>query len=907
MSEELDKKSEIGEVVTLSGMYKEYFLDYASYVILERAIPAVEDGLKPVQRRISHSMFMMDDGRYHKVANVIGQTMQYHPHGDAAIGDALVKLGQKDLLIDTQGNWGDYRTGDSAAAARYIEARLTKFALEILFNPQTTNWQLSYDGRKNEPITLPCKFPLLLAQGVEGIAVGLSTKILPHNFNELIDASIDILKEKKVRIYPDFQTGGMIDVSDYNDGERGGKVRVRARIEQLNKSTLLIKDLPYGVTTTNLIDSILKANEKSKIKIKKVVDNTAELVEISIELAPGISPEVATDALYAFTDCEVSISPNACVIVDNKPVFTDVISILKHNTASTKSLLKLELEIKKGELLEKWHFSSLEKIFIENRVYREIEECESWEEVVKVIDSEMRKYIHTPSMNLINTEGRLVLHREFTEEDIHKLTEIKIRRISKYNAFKAEELLQRLEEEIEEVNYNLKHLTDFAIAYYKNLKDKYGKGRERLTEIIQFDQIERQQVVFNNAKLYVNRKEGFVGMDLKKEEFVTDCSDIDDVIVFLADGKFIVTRIADKTFVGKNIIHVDVWKKNDDRTTYNMVYLDGGNGRSMAKRFNVTSITRDREYDLTSGTTGSKVLYFEAHPNGEAEVINIQLTQSSRARVKVLDFDFSHLDIKGRSSKGNVLTKYPVRKIELKSLGKSTLGAQRVWLDENTSRLNLDERGTYIGEFDTGDSILFLYKDGTYEVFPVDFNELHYKFNLNEIVDFGKVNRNLIISAVYIDGHKEWTMVKRFHIETSSTHQRFSFLTDHPNSKLLFATIKKNAQVRYDYKLNRKKIEGEIYLDTFIDVKGWKAVGNKLSDQMLTGVQLISFDEETQTEEAEIVKESVQPELFDISHIEKKSAHNESEKNEDSYIESHREELENEDKIKPGDTLEFDI
>ncbi len=888
-------------------MYKEYFLDYASYVILERAIPAIEDGLKPVQRRILHSMFMMDDGRYHKVANVIGQTMQYHPHGDAAIGDALVKLGQKDLLIDTQGNWGDYRTGDSAAAARYIEARLTKFALEVLFNPQTTRWQLSYDGRKNEPITLPCKFPLLLAQGVEGIAVGLSTKIMPHNFNELIDASIDILKDKAVKIFPDFQTGGMVDVTDYNNGERGGKIRVRAKIEQFNKSTLLIKDLPYGVTTTNLIESILKANEKGKIKIKKVVDNTAEFVEIAIDLAPGISPEVATDALYAFTDCEVSISPNACVIVDNKPVFTDVITILKHNTASTKSLLKQELEIKKGELLEKWHFSSLEKIFIENRVYREIEECESWEEVVQVIDKEMRKYIVTPSMDQSNTAGRLILHREFTEEDIHKLTEIKIRRISKYNAFKAEELLQRLEEEIAEVNHHLAHLTDYAIAYYKNLKEKYGKGRERLTEIVQFDQIERQQVVFNNAKLYVNRKEGFVGMDLKKEEFVTDCSDIDDVIVFLADGKFSVTRISDKTFVGKNIIHVDVWRKNDDRTTYNMVYLDGGTGRAMAKRFNVTSITRDREYDLTSGESGSKVLYFAAHANGEAEVVAVQLTQSSRARVKMLDFDFSHLDIKGRSSKGNVLTKYPVRKIEQKSIGKSTLGAQKVWLDENTSRLNLDERGTYIGEFDTGDSILFLYKDGTYEVFPVDFNEMHYKFNLNEIVDFGKVKDNVVISAVYIDGSKEWTMVKRFQIETSSTHQRFSYLTDHPNSKLLFATTKKNAKVRYDYKLKSKKIEGEINLDSFIDVKGWKALGNKLSDQILTGVQLVSYDEEAVIEDTEeVIKEPIQPGLFDTDP-EPMEADVEDE------IEDNTEDIEPEDndddddKIRPGDTLEFDV
>jgi topoisomerase IV subunit A len=881
-----------GKEISLSGMYKEYFLDYASYVILERAVPAIEDGMKPVQRRILHSMHVMDDGRYHKVANIIGQTMQYHPHGDAAIGDALVKMGQKDLLIDTQGNWGDYRTGDSAAASRYIEARLTKFALEVLFNPQTTQWQMSYDGRKNEPITLPAKFPLLLAQGADGIAVGLSTKILPHNFIELIEASIDLLKGKEVVIFPDFQTGGKIDISDYQLGERGGKIRVRARIEQESKSVLLVKDLPYGVTTGNLIDSILKANEKGKIKIKKVVDNTAEDVEVAIELAPGISPEVAADALYAFTDCEVSISPNCCIIVDNKPVFTHVVEVLKYNTDHTKNLLKLELEIRKAELLEKWHFASLEKIFIENRVYRSIEECESWEEVLQIVDAEMRKYIATPSTPPQEVADRLLLNREFTHEDIHKLTEIKIKRISKYNSFKAEESLSKLEEEIEEVNHHLEHLVQFTIQYYKNLKEKFGKGRERKTQIEQFDLIERQQVVYNNAKLYVNRKEGFVGMDLKKDEFVCDCSDIDDVIVFLSDGTFQVSRIAEKSFVGKNILHVDVWRKGDERTTYNLIYLDGSTGKAMAKRFNVTAITRDRLYDLTGGEKGSKLLYFAAHPNGEAEIVSIQLTQSSKARIKIFDFDFSGIDIKGRASKGNIVTKHPIRKIEMKTLGKSTLGAQKVWLDCITGKLNLEERGTYLGEFDTGDSILFLYKEGSYEIYPVDFNEMQHKFNCNELLEFAKYTANTVVSAIYYDAQKEWTLVKRFKIETSSTHQRFSFIADQDGSKLLFATLKTKAVVRYDYKLDRKKIEGELNLDQFIEVKGWKAMGNKLSDQLLSGLELISFEEPEpagQMAREHVGEQGSQASIFGEERSNSPSA------SPDSL------------KIQPGDTLEFDL
>ncbi|MCE2790032.1 MAG: DNA gyrase/topoisomerase IV subunit A, partial [Saprospiraceae bacterium] len=605
-----DFSPEANGMQTLNGMYREYFLDYASYVILERAVPAINDGLKPVQRRILHAMKEMDDGRYHKVANIIGQTMQYHPHGDAAIGDALVNMGQKDLLIDCQGNWGDVRTGDSAAAPRYIEARLTKFALEVLFNPQTTEWQLSYDGRKREPITLPVKFPLVLSQGVEGIAVGLSTKILPHNFIELIKASIRILQDKKVQIFPDFQTGGMIDVAEYQDGHRGGRVKIRAKIQQVDKSTLNIVELPFGVTTNSLIESILKANEKGQIKIKKVNDNTARDVEIQLELMPGVSPDVTIDALYAFTDCEVSYSPNACVIVDNKPLFLSVTEILRISTFQTKDLLGQELEIKKGELEEKWHLASLEKIFIENRIYHDIEECESWEEVLKTIDIGLRKYVITPSDIPVAQDNRLKLMRDITDDDIVKLTEIRIKRISKYNSFKADELMAALLEELEQVKHDLAHLTEYTIAYFERLLEKYGKGRERKTEITSFDSIEIKEVVANNAKLYVDRKEGFIGMGMKKDEFVSDCSDIADIIVFTREGKFKVVRIADKVFVGKDIIHVAVWLKSDDRTTYNLIYLDGQSGKSFAKRFNVTAITRDKEYDLTQGTKGSKLLYF---------------------------------------------------------------------------------------------------------------------------------------------------------------------------------------------------------------------------------------------------------------------------------------------------------
>ena len=824
-------------VINLQGMYKDYFLDYASYVILERAVPSIEDGLKPVQRRILHSMKQMDDGRYHKVANIIGQTMSYHPHGDAAIGDALVNLGQKNLLIDCQGNWGDIRTGDRAAAPRYIEARLTKFALEVAFNPQTTEWQVTYDGRKKEPINLPMKFPLLLAQGADGIAVGLSTKILPHNFIELIKASIKHLEGKRFKIYPDFQNGGMVDVSNYNDGKRGGKIRSRAKIEQVDKKTLAIRELPYAVTTTSLIESIIKANDKGKIKIKKVIDNTAKEVEILIELAPGISPDVTMDALYAFTNCEVSISPNACVIIDDKPHFLTVSEMLRICTESTKELLRLELEIKKAELEEKWHFASLEKIFIQHRIYREIEECETWEAVIETIDRELEKYVATPKDKPKKTDKRVRLLRDITEEDIVRLTEIKIKRISKYNSFKADEYIAKLEEELKAVKHDLAHLTEFAINYFERLLEKYGKGQERKTQIMEFDTITATAVVANNAKLYVNRKEGFIGSGMKKDEFVCDCSDIDDIIVFRKDGKFQVVRVADKVFVGKDILHVAVWKKGDDRTTYNMIYVDAKTGRAMAKRFNVTAITREKEYDLTKGTKGSKTLYFTANPNGESEVVNIQLSQGSSAKKKIFDFDFSDLAIKGRGSQGNIVTRYPVRKITQVEVGKSTLGAQKVWMDGVSGRLNTEERGIFLGDFDTGNTILVVYKDGSYEISDYDMTR---RFDPKEVIYIGKFDPQTIISAVYFDGHKGITLVKRFQIETSTNNQRFSFITDHRSSKLLFASIKELPQITYSMKVKSKKIEGELKLAEFIDVKGWKAMGNKLSDQRLTGIKEIT-------------------------------------------------------------------
>ncbi len=828
------------ELVSLPAMYEEYFLDYASYVILERAVPAMEDGMKPVQRRILHAMKEMDDGRFNKVANIIGQTMQYHPHGDAAIGDALVNLGQKDLLIETQGNWGDVRTGDGAAASRYIEARLSKFALEIMFNPQTTDWQLSYDGRKREPIALPSKFPILLAQGVEGIAVGLSTRILPHNFLELIDASIDLLRNKSVQLFPDFDTGGFVDVAEYNQGMRGGRVKVRALIEVFDKKSLVIRELPYGVTTGSLIDSVVKANDKGKIKVKRIIDNTAEKVEIQIELLPGISPEVTMDALYAFTNCEVSISPNACVIVEDKPIFMDVLDILRYNTKQTKILLGRELEIKKGELEEKWHFSSLEKIFIEERIYHDIEECETWEAVLEAIDAGLRKFIRTPDMKPNANDQRVALMREITQDDLLRLTEIKIKRISKFNSFKADDLIAQIEAELKEVQHHLEHLTDYTIKWYKDLRVKYGKGKERRTRINYFEAIEAREVVANNAKLYVNLKDGFFGTGLKKDEFICDCSDIDDIITIRKNGKFSVNRIDEKVFVGKDIIHIGVWNKKDERTIYHMAYWDGKTGICYAKRFNVTAITRDKEYDLTKGSPNSRCLYLSAHPNGESEMINVLLSPNSRARIKEFDFDFGEMAIKGRSSQGNILTKYPVKKIVQRGLGKSTLGAKQAWIDQASGRLNADERGLYLGAFDTGDQILALYKDGSYELTDFDLNN---RYDTPNLIEIRKHDPTLILSAVYYDGFKEWTVTKRFVIETTSTGQRFSFITDHKQSKLYLVSTHPDPEIEYKYKDLKKALQHEVALvSDIVDIKGWKALGNLLVKFPLVE---ITFSEDT--------------------------------------------------------------
>lgn len=853
MPEQPENSEASDEIISLQGMYQDYFLDYASYVILERAVPAVLDGLKPVQRRILHAMKEMDDGRYNKVANIIGQTMQYHPHGDAAIGDALVNMGQKELLIDTQGNWGNILTGDGAAASRYIEARPTKFALEIAFNPQTTEWQLSYDGRKREPIHLPVKFPLLLAQGAEGIAVGLSTKILPHNFIEIIGAAIKRLKNEEVLIYPDFQTGGFIDITEYQQGKRGSRVKVRAKIEKTDKNTLIIRELPFGVTTTGLIESIIKASDKGKIKIKQVVDNTAQDVEIVIDLASGVSPDITIDALFAFTDCEISIAPNACVIQNEKPRFLSVQDLLDIAVDHTKALLQLELEIKERELLEKWHHASLEKIFIENRIYHDIEECETWEAVLETISIGLKKYVAEPQENISPSDNRLKLLRAITPEDIIKLTEIKIKRISRYNTFQADQYIAQLEKDLERVRYDLLHLIDFTIAYYSNLLEKYGKGRERKTKIITFDAIAATEVVANNARLYANKADGFIGFGLKKDEFISDCSDIDDIIVFRNDGYFLVTRIAEKTFVGKDIIHVAVWKKNDERTTYNAVYTDGASAKSFVKRFNVTAITRDKEYPVTQETKGSKLHYFSVNPNGEAEIIQVQLSLGCKAKIKMFEFNFAELAIKGRSSQGNMLTKYPIRNIKLKSAGKSTIGALKIWLDEVSGKLNTEQRGRFLGEFDTGDELLILYKNGTYLTTPLDMTK---RFQSDDFVYIGQCNRKEdIITAVHYDGHKGWTMVKRFHIETTQADQRFSYLTDHQESQLLFVSLEPAPKIRYQVHTGNKKVAGEVVLTDIVDIKGWKAVGNRLSDKKISDIEAI---EPTEIEETPDLEEGQQ-------------------------------------------------
>ncbi|OJV20196.1 MAG: DNA topoisomerase IV [Dyadobacter sp. 50-39] len=815
--------SGLHDKLPISGLYENWFLDYASYVILERAVPAVEDGLKPVQRRILHALNEMDDGRFNKVANVVGSSMQYHPHGDASIYDAIVNIGQKELLFDTQGNWGDIRTGDGAAAARYIEVRLSRFGKDVVFNDDTTEWQLSYDGRKREPITLPVKFPLLLTLGVEGIAVGLSTKILPHNFCELIEASIGILQGKDVTIYPDFLTGGLVDVSNYNDGQRGGKVRVRAKIEEEDKKMLVIRDIPFGTTTTSLIESIIKANDAGKIKIKKVVDNTAADVEIQVHLAPGVSPDITMDALYAFTECEVSISPNACIIIADKPHFVGVTDILKYNTQQTVHLLQRELEIKRLALLEKILYGSLEKIFIENRIYRDIEECETFEAVIRTIDKGLEPY-------------KPQFYREITDDDIVELTEIRIKRISKYDSFKADELMRKWEQDLAETEDNLAHITRFAIEYFRDLLKKYGKGRGRRTEIRAFNQIAANIVAANNQKLYVNRAEGFIGYGLKKDEYVMDCSDIDDIIVFRGDGRCMVTKVQDKVFVGKDIIYCAVFVKNDERKVYNVVYVDGKTGVSYAKRFQVTAVTRDREYDLTQGTPKSKITYFTANDNGEAEIITVNLQAQSKAKVKQFDYNFADLLIKNRSAMGNILTKYPVRKITLKSAGRSTLGGVDMWFDPIIGRLNRDERGEYLGNFGPTDNIVVIYKDGSYELTNFDLTN-HYE--PHEVLLVKKFDPKLPITAIYFDAGQKQHFIKRFNIETSSLDKKFLFISDAKNSKLILASTdtRPRLEIVYPKTAQKEQTTEEYLVEEMVDIRGWRAQGNRIPNDKFKDIR----------------------------------------------------------------------
>jgi len=820
-NEELEQNNDQNQdtITKITGMYEDWFLDYASYVILERAVPGINDGFKPVQRRIMQSMKDLDDGRYNKVANLVGHTMQYHPHGDASIADAMVQLGQKELLIDMQGNWGNIHTGDRAAAARYIEARLSKFAMAVVFNPKTTKWQASYDGRRKEPIDLPVKFPLLLAQGAEGIAVGLSTKILPHNFNELIQASIKILKDQSFSIFPDFLTGGVADITNYNEGKRGGKVRVRAKISQKDKTTLVINEIPFGTTTSSLIDSVLKANEKGKIKIKKIEDNTARDVEILVHLPPGISPDKTIDALFAFTNCEVSISPLCCIIKENKPVFIGVREALKYSTDHTVDLLKQELEIQLDELEEQWHFSSLERIFIENRIYRDIEEEETWEGVIRAIDKGLKPFIKH-------------LKRAVTDEDIVRLTEIRIKKISKFDIDKAKQFIEGLEEKIAAVKEHLNHIIDYAIAYFKNLKEKFGKGKDRKTDIRIFEDIIATKVVMANAKLYVNREEGFVGISLKKDEFISDCADIDDVIVFRSDGKMLVTKVDAKTFVGKNIIHAAVFKKNDKRTIYNLLYKDGATGATYMKRFSVTAVTRDKEYDLTSGSKNSKVLYLTANPNGEAEVLTINLRASGSVKKLKWDIDLADLAIKGRGSKGNRVTKYSVKKIELKEKGISTLKPRKIWFDETVQRLNVDERGDLIGEFTADDRLLIINQKGEVKTIIPNLNT-HFE---SDMIVLEKWNPNKPISAVYFDGERSRYYIKRFMIEHPDKEE--IFISEHPDSKLQIVAL--DYRPRAEIIFSKRSLENIIInLEEYIAIKGIKALGNQLTNEKIKAVDLL--------------------------------------------------------------------
>jgi topoisomerase-4 subunit A len=843
-NEAINENFENEETITkVTGMYKNWFLDYASYVILERAVPAIKDGFKPVQRRILHSMKDLDDGRYNKVANIVGHTMQYHPHGDASIADAMVQIGQKELLIDMQGNWGNILTGDRAAASRYIEARLSKFALEVVFNPKTTEWQASYDGRRKEPIDLPVKFPMLLAQGAEGIAVGLSTKILPHNFNELIDASVKYLKGRSFTLIPDFLTGGIADVSNYNDGKRGSRIRVRAKISQLDKKTLVINEIPFGTTTSSLIDSILKANEKGKIKIKRIEDNTAANVEILVHLPSGISPDKTMDALYAFTSCENSISPLCCVIEDNKPVFIGVSEILKISTDHTVNLLKQELEIQLNELEEQWHFASLERIFIENRIYRDIEEEETWEGVIIAIDKGLKPHIKH-------------LKRAITEEDIVRLTEIKIKKISKFDIDKAKQFIESLEDKIAEVKSYLANIIDFAINYFQNLKKKYGKGKERRTELRSFDDIVATKVVMRNSKLYVNREEGFVGTSLKRDEYVADCADIDDVIIFRKDGNMLVTKVDAKTFVGKDIIHVAVFKKNDKRTVYNMIYRDGRGGPSYIKRFNVTGVTRDKAYDLTNGNKASIVHYFTANPNGEAETVTVYLRAVSGIKKLKWDIDFSELAIKGRGVKGNRVTKNAIKKIELKAEGVSTLKPRKIWFDDVTERLNVDGRGELLGEFKGEDRLLIINQKGIVKTIKP---ELTTHFD-NDMIVLEKWIPEKPISAIYFDGEKEKYYVKRFMIDNPNKEELF--ISEHPKSQL--EIVATDYRPMGEIQFSKRSLESEtINFEEFIAVKGIKALGNQLTSEKIKQVNLLeslpyepSSVEDVEVNDEEIVDNS---------------------------------------------------
>ena len=842
-SENQSEKVETTETITrVTGMYKDWFLEYASYVILERAVPGINDGFKPVQRRIMHSMKDLDDGRYNKVANIVGHTMQYHPHGDASIADAMVQLGQKELLIDMQGNWGNTLTGDRAAASRYIEARLSKFALDVVFNPKTTKWQASYDGRKKEPVNLPVKFPLLLAQGAEGIAVGLSTKILPHNFIELIDASIKYLKGRSFSIFPDFLTGGIADFSNYSDGKRGGKVRVRAKISQLDKKTLVITEIPFGTTTSTLIDSIVKANEKGKIKIKKIEDNTAANVEILVHLPPNISPDKTIDALFAFTNCENSISPLCCIIDDNKPRFIGVTEMLKTSTDYTIHLLKRELEIQLYELDEQWHFASLERIFIENRIYRDIEEQETWEGVIKAIDIGLQPHIKH-------------LKRAITEEDIVRLTEIRIKKISKFDIDKATKFIESLEDKIAQVKEYLENLITYAINYFKRLKSTYGKDKQRKTEIRSFHDIVATKVVIRNTKLYVNRVEGFIGTSLRKDEYLTDCSDIDDIIVFRKDGKMIVTKVASKTFVGKDIIHLAIFKKKDTRTVYNIMYRDGKAGTSYMKRFSVTGVTRDKEYDLTPGKSNSLVHYFTANPNGEAEVVTILLRSVGSVKKLKWDIDFADLAVKGRGVRGNTISKYAIRKVEFKFAGVSTLKPRKIWFDDTVQRLNVDGRGELLGEFRAEDKILIANQTGKIKAVTPDL-QMHFE---DDMIVLEKWKSKKPISAIYYDGEKEKYYLKRFLIEIQDKEE--FFISEHPKSRLEIIALdyRPVAEVIFS---KRSLDNKEVNFEKFIAVKGIKAQGNQLTNDKIKQVNLLEslpFDEpeEPNVEEVEVIEEQV--------------------------------------------------